>query len=44
MLIDFLREHFGYAKYDPDDKEVKRYVTENTDYHERVTNLQYFPT
>jgi len=44
MLIDFLREHFGYAKYDPDETEVKRYVTEVTDYHERVTNLQYFPT
>ncbi|MBU2576938.1 MAG: DNA polymerase II large subunit [Nanoarchaeota archaeon] len=44
MLIDYLREHFGYAKYDPDDTEVKRYVTENIDYHERVTNLQYFPT
>jgi DNA polymerase II large subunit len=44
MLIDYLREHFGYAKYDPDEKEIKRYVTENTDYHERVTNLQYFPT
>ncbi len=44
MLIDYLREHFGYAKYDPDEKEVKRYITENTDYHERITNLQYFPT
>jgi DNA polymerase II large subunit len=44
MLIDYLREHFGYAKYDPDENEVKRYVTENIDYHERVTNLQYFPT
>lgn len=44
MLIDYLREHFGYAKYDPSPEEVKRYVTENTDYHERVTNLQYFPT
>lgn len=44
MLIDYLREHFGYAKYDPSEEEVKRYVTENTDYHERVTNLQYFPT
>lgn len=44
MLIDYLREHFGYAKYDPTEDEVKRYVTENTDYHERVTNLQYFPT
>ena len=44
MLIDYLRDHFGYAKYDPSDQEIKRYVTENTDYHERVTNLQYFPT
>jgi len=44
MLIDYLREHFGYAKYDSTEDEVRRYVTENTDYHERVTNLQYFPT
>ncbi|MFH1608078.1 MAG: DNA polymerase II large subunit [archaeon] len=43
MLIDYLRELFGYAKYDPDEQEVKRYVTENVDYHERITNLQYFP-
>jgi len=44
MLIDYLRDHFGYAKYDPNESEVKRYVTENYDYHERVTNLQYLPT
>ncbi len=44
MLIDYLRELFGYAKYDPTEQEVKRYVTENHDYHERVTNLQYMPT
>ena len=44
MLIDYLRETFGFAKYDPTEEEIKRYVTENTDYHERVTNLQYFPT
>ncbi len=44
ILIDFIRETFGYAKYDPDEKEVKRYLTEIVDYHERVTNLQYFPT
>ncbi len=43
MIIDYLRELFGYAKYDPTDEEIKRYVTENIDYHERVTNLQYFP-
>ena len=44
MLIDYLRETFGFAKYDPTEVEVKRYVTENYDYHERVTNLQYLPT
>ena len=44
MIIDYLRELFGYAKYDPSEDEVKRYVTENYDYHERVTNLQYLPT
>ncbi len=44
MLIDYLRELFGYARYDPTEDEIKRYVTENTDYHERITNLQYFPT
>jgi DNA polymerase II large subunit len=44
MLIDYLRETFGYAKYDADEKEIRRYVTENYDYHERVTNLQYLPT
>jgi DNA polymerase II large subunit len=44
MLIDYLREAFGYAKFDPDENEVKRYITENYDYHERITNLQYLPT
>ncbi len=44
MLIDYLRETFGFAKFDPDEQEVKRYVTENYDYHERVNNLQYLPT
>jgi DNA polymerase II large subunit len=43
MIIDYLREVFGFAKYDPTEDEVKRYITENTDYHERITNLQYFP-
>ena len=43
ILIDYLRELFGFAKYDPTEDEIKRCVTENHDYHERVTNLQYFP-
>lgn len=44
MIIDYLRETFGFAKYDPTDDEVRRYVTENYDYHERINNLQYLPT
>jgi DNA polymerase II large subunit len=44
MIIDYLREIFGFAKFDPSEDEVKRYVTENYDYHERVNNLQYLPT
>ena len=44
MLIDYLRETFGYAKYDPTEEEIKRCVTENYDYHDYVTNLQYLPT
>lgn len=44
VIIDYLRELFGYAKYDPTDEEVKRSVIEMTDYHERITNLQYMPT
>ena len=44
MLIDYLREMFGFAKFDPDENEVKRYITENYDYHERITNLQYLPS
>lgn len=44
ILVDYLREKFGYARYDPTEKEAKRTVTELYDYHERITNLQYLPT
>jgi len=44
MLIDYLRESFGFAKYDSSEEEVGRYVAENRDFHERVSNLQYFPS
>lgn len=44
MLIDYLREMFGYAKYDPTEDEIKRVATELADFHERITNLQYMPT
>ncbi len=44
MLIDYMRELFGYAKYDPTEEEIKRVATELDDFHERITNLQYKPT
>ncbi|MFA5020259.1 MAG: DNA polymerase II large subunit [Candidatus Pacearchaeota archaeon] len=44
IIIDYLREIFGYAKYDPNEEEIKRTVTELYDFHERVSNLQYLPT
>ncbi len=44
ILIDYLRQLFGYAKYDPTDNEIKRNITELYDYHERIANLQYLPT
>lgn len=44
VIVDHLREIFGYGIYDPDEQEVKRSVTEVLDYHERITNLQYLPS
>ncbi len=44
VIVDHLREFFGYQPYDPDEKEIKRAVTEMNDYHERITNLQYLPS
>ncbi len=44
ILIDYLRELFGFAKYDQTEEEVQRYVTEMYDYHDRITNLQYIAT
>ncbi len=44
ILTDYVRLKLGYAPYDPDDAEINRAVMEVQDYHERVTNLQYFPS
>jgi len=44
ILIDYLRELFGFAKYDPTEEEIKRMYAELYDFHERITNLQYMPT
>ncbi|MEK6820246.1 MAG: DNA polymerase II large subunit, partial [Nanoarchaeota archaeon] len=43
IIVDYLRETFGYAKYDATEEEVKRAVTEIYDRHERVSNMQYLP-
>ena len=44
LIVDYLRESFGFAKYDPTEQEVKRTITEIYDRHERINNLQYLPT
>ncbi|RMF54951.1 DNA polymerase II large subunit [Candidatus Woesearchaeota archaeon] len=44
IIGDYVRKEMGYSPYDPTEKEINRYVTEINDYHERVTNLQYFPS
>ena len=43
ILIDYLRELFGFAKYDPTEDEVKRTYVELSHFHERIANLQYMP-
>ncbi len=44
LLADYLRKKFGFAAYDATEEEVKRAWIEIEDYHNRVTNLQYFPS
>jgi len=44
LIADFIRLHMGYDVYDPTDKEIHRCYAELEDYHEYVTNLQYFPS
>ncbi len=44
LIADYIRKQFGYSEYDPTELEIKRYVTEIYDYHERITNLQYLPS
>ena len=44
IIIDHLREIFGYSLYDPSEDEIKRGIHECYEYHERITNLQYLPT
>lgn len=44
IIVDFLRKNMGYSTYDPEEREVKRFVAELYDYHERISNLQYLPS
>jgi len=44
VIADYVRRGMGYDKYDPTELEIKRTVTEIYDYHDKVTNLQYYPS
>ncbi|HHE36199.1 MAG TPA: DNA polymerase II large subunit [Candidatus Woesearchaeota archaeon] len=44
LIADYVRKKMGYAEYDPTEKEIKRCHAELSDYHEYVTNLQYYPS
>jgi DNA polymerase II large subunit len=44
MIIDYLRELFGFSKYDPTEDESKRVWTELEHFHDRISNLQGMPT
>jgi DNA polymerase II large subunit len=43
IIADYVRMRRGVGTYDATDQEMKRAVAELQDYHERVTNLQYYP-
>lgn len=43
LIADYVRKKMGYDVYDATEQEIKRAETELQDYHDRVTNLQYFP-
>jgi len=44
VVADYVRKEFGFTTYDPTEKEILRCPAELEDYHEYVTNLQYFPS
>ena len=43
LIIDYLRQEFGFEKYDPTSQEVKRIITEMDDY-DKIIKLQYKPS
>ncbi|MFH1332169.1 MAG: DNA polymerase II large subunit [archaeon] len=44
LIADYIRKKMGYEAYDITEEELNRNVTEVYDYHDRVTNLQYYPS
>ncbi|MEK6963173.1 MAG: DNA polymerase II large subunit [Nanoarchaeota archaeon] len=44
LVADYIRKNFGFATYDPTEKEIQRCPGELENYHEYVANLQYFPS
>jgi DNA polymerase II large subunit len=44
IIADYVRMKMGYDVYDATEDEIKRANAELLDYHERVANLQYFPS
>ncbi|MBT4351274.1 DNA polymerase II large subunit [archaeon] len=44
LITDYVRIKMGYSPFDPSENEIRRYAMEIRDYHERATNLQYFPS
>lgn len=44
LIADYIRKKLGYAEYDPTEAEVRRCGVELEDYHNFITNLQYFPS
>ena len=44
VIADYVRKNLGVAAYDATPGETRRAYVELQDYHDRVTNLQYFPS
>lgn len=44
IITDYVRKVMGYERYDAQPDEIKRAHTEVSDYHERISPRQYFPT
>ncbi|MBS3152714.1 DNA polymerase II large subunit [Candidatus Woesearchaeota archaeon] len=43
-VSDYIRIKMGYSTYDPTEEEINRTFAELEHFHDRITNLQYFPS